>query len=417
MAEIDPTPLFDPLTSPEMAPPVDGCEPYGAEEKYFNGDWAIVNDRCSKLGLVQVSPVQYWWSWDDSRMGWEAVLTAAMEVDDYTGMTAGEMVYSLFALVKGKKGAGGKAPPPFDLHAKQFFLTYPKCDLSPQLALVQLRNCLPVEKYVIAREDHADGTPHLHVYVRCSSKVRIRSASRLDLLGENKRYHGNYQTARSAGGVTAYCKKGGDYISEGVELGEGDVFAVARDMATSESPAAAVAYLWDKRPRDMAMQAHNITRALGSLYQEVFAPRYTAELFKLPLTLLAKWPSVRSSRSLVLTGLAGCGKTQWARSLEDHLYVTHMDVLGQLKVAHKLIVFDDMDFGHLPRGTVLALCGVEQPAAIHCRYKCAQIPEGVARIFLTNRGAQAMLCGDSVERWDAALQRRISIVEINCKLF
>lgn len=71
------------------------------------------------------------------------------------------------------------------------------------------------------------------------------------------------------------------------------------------------------------------------------------------------------TRSIVIIGAAGTGKTSWARKHvpKPALFVTHMDVLKQLTARHKAIVFDDMSFKHLPREGQIAIVDREQPRA------------------------------------------------------
>lgn len=91
---------------------------------------------------------------------------------------------------------------------KGWFLTYPKCDLLPQDALEILKASFQVVEYVIAQEKHADGTDHLHIFLKTKKKVSW-SATRFDLGS----FHGNYQAARSWEAVQRYCKKGGNFIA------------------------------------------------------------------------------------------------------------------------------------------------------------------------------------------------------------
>lgn len=97
-----------------------------------------------------------------------------------------------------------------DSKFKGWFLTYPKCDISKEQALVILQtNGLPkILEYVIAEESHSDGTPHLHAFVKLEKKIRF-SQAKFDLLS----HHGNYQPAKSWKAVQNYCKKDGNYIS------------------------------------------------------------------------------------------------------------------------------------------------------------------------------------------------------------
>lgn len=110
----------------------------------------------------------------------------------------------------------------FNLHSSQFFLTHPKCFLDPVLALarfqerVQRWNVKLIE-YVIAREEHKDGSLHLHSYLKVGNKLNLKNPDCWDIAstpGDDViSFHGNYQTCRSAKNVIKYCVKGGVYIT------------------------------------------------------------------------------------------------------------------------------------------------------------------------------------------------------------
>lgn len=90
---------------------------------------------------------------------------------------------------------------------KGWFCTWPQCNITKEDALDMLMP-LGLAEYVIAEEEHLDGSPHLHAFLKLNKKVRW-SSTRFDL-GD---FHGNYQPAKSWKAVQEYCKKEGDYIS------------------------------------------------------------------------------------------------------------------------------------------------------------------------------------------------------------
>ncbi len=94
-----------------------------------------------------------------------------------------------------------------DNKAKGWFCTWPQCKITKEDALDMLMP-LGLDEYVIAEELHADGSPHLHAFLKLKRRVRW-SATRFDL-GD---CHGNYQVAKSWRAVQEYCKKEGCYIS------------------------------------------------------------------------------------------------------------------------------------------------------------------------------------------------------------
>nr|WPR18641.1 MAG: replication polyprotein [Chemarfal virus 204] len=96
------------------------------------------------------------------------------------------------------------SPKKFRLQSKNFFLTYPRCEVSKDEAMVQLKHLLPDIQYcAIAKELHKDGTPHLHVLLTLPKKKEITNQTFFDL----GTYHGNYQSARNNEDVKEYIFK------------------------------------------------------------------------------------------------------------------------------------------------------------------------------------------------------------------
>lgn len=94
------------------------------------------------------------------------------------------------------------------MRAKGWFLTYPKCPVTPQAALEYLREKHTITEYVIAQEKHADGTDHLHAFIKTEKRTEFGKT-----IFDFPDYHGNYQIAKSWSCVKAYVTKGGNYIS------------------------------------------------------------------------------------------------------------------------------------------------------------------------------------------------------------
>lgn len=111
----------------------------------------------------------------------------------------------------------------FELNARHYFLTYPHTDLEPS---DYLEFCIPnlptettVAHYTIAREEHEDGSPHIHALLSFESKLRIRSPdffNVVDYTGEER--HPNIAVAPKTYATwlanhIRYCKKDGNFIS------------------------------------------------------------------------------------------------------------------------------------------------------------------------------------------------------------
>lgn len=99
----------------------------------------------------------------------------------------------------------------FRLESKNLFLTYPKCDLSKEDIINELRRKLGenLKNYVVAEENHESGEPHRHVYLNLSNQIRTRDSRYFDIRG----YHGNYQGCRGVSAVIRYCTKESDYTA------------------------------------------------------------------------------------------------------------------------------------------------------------------------------------------------------------
>ena len=96
--------------------------------------------------------------------------------------------------------------------AKGWFCTWPHCPMSKEDALLCLQEKLHMDEWIIAEEEHADGQPHLHAFIKLTKRQRW-SATRFDLEKDGVTYHGDYRAAKSWRAVQEYCKKDGDYIS------------------------------------------------------------------------------------------------------------------------------------------------------------------------------------------------------------
>lgn len=99
----------------------------------------------------------------------------------------------------------------FLLSAKNLYLTYSNCALVLEKVLEQLKEILCfyiVEEYLLVREYHETGEPHIHVYLKTRKKCNISSPTFLDLKESSlKNYHGNYQSAKKVRYVIEYILK------------------------------------------------------------------------------------------------------------------------------------------------------------------------------------------------------------------
>lgn len=93
---------------------------------------------------------------------------------------------------------------------KLWFLTYPQNDAEPSELLDKVQTVDKLIEYVIAREQHKDGSNHLHAYLKFEKGITLKSAPLVfNVLSKS----GNYQPCRSCKNVIKYCTKGANFVS------------------------------------------------------------------------------------------------------------------------------------------------------------------------------------------------------------
>jgi len=91
----------------------------------------------------------------------------------------------------------------FSYDGVHVFLTYPQCALEREQLRDFLLQVAPDCAYIICRELHDDGNPHLHAYVHFGGRRRFTSDRAFDVEG----YHPNIQKPRSGADCIKYCRK------------------------------------------------------------------------------------------------------------------------------------------------------------------------------------------------------------------
>ena len=282
------------------------------------------------------------------------------------------------------------------LHAKQFFLTWPTCELTKEKVIEILQEKLPIEQYIIAKEFHKNGTPHIHAYIKCTKVVDIRNPKKLDL----EQFHGNYQTCRSSNAVIKYCQKEEDYITNipnfqpiaaAIRVIKADNFDEKMDIVIN-SPDLARDYL-----RDTAKYEKSLARLHQSPVYQNLTYRFKT------MASVIKWK--RTKHALWLKGPTGLGKTEFAKSqFKNPLLVSHIDKLKDFSPKiHDGIIFDDMCFTHWPREAQIHILDLNNDRDINVKYGMVTIPMRTPRIFTSNV---------PIFIADPAIQRRLRLIKI-----
>lgn len=307
----------------------------------------------------------------------------------------------------------------FRIKGKRFGLTYSQCDLDRQVIYDGLSSLgRDVVRCRIGYELHADGGHHRHVAIEFAKAWDRRSTTLFDIQG----FHPNIKAKRTKPEWAAawiYAAKDGDYQDWGAPQEEGaeeHSFAIGNpdfdeEAAVREAesytgylrlcrlngiPAAYANAHWN-RGADTTITDENINEYLRG-----------REITNDTLRELQFDAELAARKSYVLSGPTAIGKTTWAimHMPKPALWVTDVDALKKLRHGyHKSIIFDDIQFQHVPRTAQLHIADVIDGRHIRTRYINAFIPAGIYKCFTCNPGHEPFI-------YDSAINRRL--YEVKC---
>lgn len=286
---------------------------------------------------------------------------------------------------------------PFRVNALRFLLTYAQTDVTCEALYATINSVRPVNRAIICRERHADGSIHLHAAVEFT--VRLNSVN-VHVLDHDGR-HPNIEPARSWGACVNYCRKEG--VLETAYYGcVAETAAVANPAGEQDARVGAGAY-------DAAAAAGSIKEWFiycldnsisfafaNSIWQQLHgeaAPTYEDNCLEGSISnaQLAALVWTPDFHTLFICGPSGVGKTTWAlrNAPTPFLLVTDIDDLGSFDpLRHKCIVFDEVRCtgdvtgkGAWPLTAQIKLATWDTPCSIRIRYKLARIPKHTHKIF------------------------------------
>lgn len=236
------------------------------------------------------------------------------------------------------------------LQTAQFFLTFPKNDTDMEDCKTFLFDwaaiCgVNIVDWLIASEDHKDGTPHLHVYFKLDKKIKMKGTESLDIIGGGK--HGNYQGCRSPNAVIKYCVKGDNYISNidvpaKLKALGGKHKYICTSILTGRK---SVAEVIDENP-EMLLQANNINRGIAIYNSAKAKPRTCAP------KVLVHWGPSGTGKSFAASKLCLPDRTYFKPA--GHWWPAYAPAIGD--EGHHLVVIDEFDKDPMSYEEFLTLC-------------------------------------------------------------
>ncbi|AFM38721.1 replication initiator protein [Jacquemontia mosaic Yucatan virus] len=305
-----------------------------------------------------------------------------------------------------------RQPNKFRLASRNIFLTYPQCSLDKNHVLELLQNLpwtIVRPTYIrVAREIHSDGNPHLHILIQLSGKSNIKDERFFDISHPSRStpFHPNIQAAKDTNAVKNYITKEGDYCESGQYKVSGATRTNKEDVyhnaLHAESMAAAIAIIKAGDPVRWITQGHNIRSNLQfdfAKQKEPWTPKFPLSSFNNVPEEMQEWADDyfgRDSaarplrpRSIIIEGDSRTGKTQWARTLGSHNYISgHLDFNSKTysdDVEYNVI--DDVAPNYLKMKHWKELIGAQTDWQSNCKYgKPREIKGGLPAIVLCNPG-------------------------------
>lgn len=281
----------------------------------------------------------------------------------------------------------------FRLRAKNIFLTYPRTphDVGPELHtfLLSFPNATSA---LLGLESHANGEPHVHALLQLSKRLDIRSDRIFDFQG----HHPNVQGCRSIPATKRYIKKTGNIFpqdSDNTDQSESNNRLDCWKRAVHANTITEyLSILRAEAPKEFILWQQSIQSFGIAQFNTVvpYQPTYTT-FARLPQALLdycsgyMERPRPERPATLYLCGPSRTGKTEWARSLGNHVYCHSYYSLEEF-IKNKdcdYAVFDDIPYERFP--AFKAFVGCQKEFFLTDKYrKKTKIIWGKPSIILVN---------------------------------
>ncbi|OMJ16184.1 Replication-associated protein, partial [Smittium culicis] len=265
--------------------------------------------------------------------------------------------------------------------------------------------------YIIAREKHSSGDPHIHVYLSRNAVKETRNPRFFDIMG----FHGNYQVCRSSKSVQVYVVKDNDYITNipDSEFPHKKTTSVQKYFAAATyEDALEVARNSNDLGRDYIRNSILFEKSTRNLkdrpVEENLEPFKDPSFRFIHPRGIKNWD--RTKQALMLIGKSKTGNSSYALTLFNNpLVINSLEDLKRRTHKHDGLIFDEFNAlkRNLDREQMIALTNIEFASTIYVKYRSVRIPRLLPRVFLTNV---------KIFYNDYAITRQVKTIPVNSSL-
>ncbi len=326
----------------------------------------------------------------------------------------------------------------FRISSKKLFLTYPQCSIPLNDVLNQLKiifDSYIIESYVISQEQHIDGNPHLHCFIKTFKKNCTRNCRKFDLVYNGTTFHGKYESVKHENNTIEYILKdivhrdSPNYLISsnlaervhqlGIFMG---VDQTIIQLAENGNINRALELYKEAKPAQFLANHDHIRKSLTklALLKSGWAkPKFQFKDFILDKELQKILDNYNQNKTLILVGQPGTGKTQFITSFIQEILGINPLVINNLDAIryfnpdkHGAIVFDDCPaWDNKTREEIIKLIDSEVPTTHDIKHGSVLINNSTPRFLILNPPLPYNLT-----KKDKAIQRRIQIVQLNQSL-
>lgn len=295
--------------------------------------------------------------------------------------------------------------------------------------------------YIIVKELHEDGTPHIHVYLEFKRQMSIESRGKLHVKlinvdGKEVIQEGKYESVRSSRAVIEYVLKDDDkgYITnmslpivDGVVYGSPEEHLLA--VLETEGYEAATNILSSQYKTLFAKKAASVIRNLQAA-NKVICKQISRkniktrdiEEFEMPEEVLDWKTNLYDKKTLILFGPSGTGKTEFSKSVLksmnlNTIFIRDTNAVKELDAGIKnpALLFDDVSLSNKTREQIIHILDLENTSQLRILYAITDIPSGTPRVFTTNK-LEDVIGSIDLNEVPKEIARRVHLVNIDKSL-